>query len=115
MRRALLVLSFAALSTLAPAAAEASPTVSECVQVAADNVADGMSLQVENTCDFAVRCELTWSVRCEGDAAEAPARPMSLTVRLAKAAREALLASGAACGEQIWEIVDDHWECKQVK
>lgn len=116
MRRALLVAPWVVLAHLAPVApVHAAEVVSECVQVEASNVAEGMSLNVHNTCGFAVRCTLTWAVRCEGDAAEATPRPASLTVRLAEAARQVLVASGAACGEQIWEITDDRWECKQVR
>lgn len=116
MRRAMLVAPWVLLAHLAPLSpASAAQIVSECVEVEAEAVAEGMSLKVHNTCDFEVRCELSWAVRCEGDAAEAAARPQSLTVRLAQAARKLLVASGSACGERIWEITDDHWECKQVR
>ena len=68
--------------------------VAECVQVAPENVAQGMSLEVHNTCDFAVRCALKWRVRCEGDAPDATPRNMSLAVELATAAKRRLVASG---------------------
>ena len=89
--------------------------IAACVQVAAENVSDGMSLAVENTCELAVRCELTWRLRCEGDAADAPARNMSLSVELDLGAKRQLLASGAACGTRVWEITDDNWLCKEVR
>jgi hypothetical protein len=92
-----------------------SASVSECVEVAAENAAQGMSLRVHNTCAFAVRCELTWTLRCDGDPPDAAGRPMSAAVRLAQGAESSLLASGAACGEKIWEIADDAWQCKEVR
>jgi hypothetical protein len=116
MRRVLLAASWVALAHLAaPSISHAAAPVSECVQVEPETAADGMSLQVRNTCEVEVRCELTWNLRCEGDAPDAPARPMSLVVRLVSDASQRLFASGAACGAKIWEIADDRWECKELR
>ena len=92
-----------------------STSVAECVQVAPENTADGVSLDVHNTCNFAVRCELKWRVRCDGDAPDAAPRNMSIAVSLDSDAKRHLMASGAACGARIWEITDDSWECKEVQ
>ncbi|WP_143140126.1 hypothetical protein [Nannocystis exedens] len=89
--------------------------MAECVQVDSEVGARGMSLRVHNQCDVDVRCELRWSVRCEGDTTDTAARPMSLVVRLAPGHARDLLASGEACGERIWEIADDVWECKETR
>lgn len=86
----------------------------ECVEVKSESAAQGISLEVRNTCDFAVRCQLSWRVVCDGDAADAAPRPMNLVVRLESAVKQTLFASGAACGAQIWEIVDDVWECREL-
>jgi len=91
-----------------------SADITACVQVAPEHVAQGMSLQVHNTCEFAVRCELKWRLRCDGDAPDAAPRNMSLQVDLIAAASRQLMASGAACGERIWEITDDQWSCREV-
>lgn len=116
MRRVMLMAPWVVLAcgALVSRSAGATP-VAECVEVAPEAVAHGMSLEVHNRCEFEVRCELTWKVRCEGDAPEAAARPMSLAVRLLSAAKRHLLASGEVCGDKIWEIVDDAWECKEVR
>lgn len=116
MRRVMLVAPWALLAYAAPlSTSQGAETVSECVEVAAENVAQGMSLQVHNTCAFAVRCELSWTVRCDGDPPDAAGAPKTAAVRLAADDRTSLLASGAACGDKIWEIVDDAWSCKEVR
>ncbi len=117
MRRVMLAAPWALLAYAAPMSEiNASAGISECVQVAPENVAAGMSLQVANTCDFDVRCELVWRVRCEGDAPDAAARPrMSVAVALDQGARKTVLASGEVCGARIWEITDEQWECKEVR
>jgi hypothetical protein len=115
MRRVMLAAPWALIAYVAPLpVSQGAETVSECVEVAAENAAQGMSLQVHNTCAFAVRCELTWTLRCDGDAPDA-GRPMSAAIRLDRGAESSLLASGAACGQKIWEIADDVWTCKEVR
>lgn len=116
MRRVMLMAPWVVLAcgVLMSKSAGATP-VADCVEVAPEAVARGMSLEVHNRCEFAVQCELTWKVRCDGDAPEAEGRPMSLAVRLLSEAKKHLLASGEVCGERVWEIVDDAWECKEVR
>ena len=94
--------------------AHARQSVSECVQVDPEAAPLGMSLRVANQCEYTVRCELRWNLRCEGDAADTPQRPMSLALKLGPGGKREVLASGAACGEKVWEIADDAWECKEV-
>jgi len=118
MHRYLLAVPFAVLAFVAPVsvshAATAVAAVAECLQVAPEAAATGMSLQVHNSCDFDVQCELTWRVRCDGDASDAAPRNSSVAVRLMSAAKKQLFASGEACGDKIWEITDESWSCKQV-
>ncbi len=117
MRRVLLAAPWVALAYGALFSTEARGTaeVSACVQVAPEAVASGIALEVHNGCDIAVRCQLTWKVRCEGDAADAAGRPASAAVHLDPDRKSRLFASGEACGAKIWEIVDDVWECKEVR
>lgn len=103
-----------ALTLAVPAPVSAAAETLECVEVKSESAAQGVSLQVRNTCDFAVRCQLSWRVVCDGDAADAAPRPMSLVVRLESAVKQMVFASGAVCGDQIWEIVDDVWECREL-
>lgn len=114
MRRIMFAAPWAVLAYCAAIPESSAAEVAVCVQVAPENVAQGMSLEVHNTCDFAVRCTLKWRVRCDGDAADAAPRDMSIAVELASAAKRRLMASGEACGARIWEITDDAWECKEV-
>ncbi len=114
MRRVMLAAPWALFAYAAAITESHAADVAQCVEVAPEHVAQGMSLAVHNTCDFAVRCTLQWRVRCDGDAADAPARNMSINVDLASAAKRQLMASGEACGERVWEITDDLWECKEV-
>lgn len=115
MRRVMLAAPWALLAYCAVIPeSRGSSSVAECVQVAPENVAQGMSLAVHNTCDFAVRCTLKWRVRCDGDAADAAPRNMSIAVELHSDGKRQVLASGETCGERIWEITDDVWECREV-
>ena len=102
-----------ALTLAVPAPVSAADGL-ECVGVKSESAAQGVSLGGRNTCDFAVRCQLSWRVVCDGDAPDAAPRPMSLVVRLESAVKQTLFASGAACGAQIWEIVDGVWDCREM-
>lgn len=116
MRRVMFAAPWVLLAYGAPLSmSHGAAAVSECVQVEPEAVAGGMSLRVTNTCAFTVKCELSWRVRCEGDAADAAGRDGSAELRLSPEGRRTILASGEACGEQTWEITDDAWECRQVK
>ena len=114
MRRFLLSLPWAALAYGAPLSVGHAAAVNECLQVAPEVAPAGISLQLHNTCDFDLRCELTWRVRCDGDPADAPPRVHNVALRLISAASKLLFASGEACGANIWEITDEAWSCKQV-
>lgn len=114
MRRVLLAAPLAVLVFAAPlSVSHGARDVSTCVQVNPESAAQGMVLQVHNTCDFAVQCELSWRGACDGDGPDEPPRPHRQTVQLAQAAERQLVASGAVCGERIWEITDDAWSCKE--
>ena len=115
MRRVMLAAPWALFAYCTAIPQVHAADIAACVQVTPENVADGVSLAVENTCDIAVRCELKWRVRCDGDAPDAAPRNMSLSVDLDIAAKRQLMASGSACGPRIWEISDESWECKEVR
>ena len=75
MRRVMLAAPWALFAYCANISeSQGATNIAECVQVAPENAAQGVSLAVHNTCDFAVRCELKWRVRCDGDAPDAAMR-----------------------------------------
>jgi hypothetical protein len=116
MRSALLAAPWLALAYGAfLSESHGSTPVAECVEVTPEAQTAGMFMRVRNSCEVAVRCELTWRVRCEGDTAATPPRDGRATLRLIPTAEQQLLASGEACGEQLWEITDDVWDCKEVR
>ena len=115
MHRFLLAAPFAVLAFAAPVSVSHAATVEECLQVVPEAAAAGMSLQLHNTCDFDVQCELRWRVRCDGDVADAAPRTNNVALRLMSAAQKRLFASGEACGDKVWEITDEAWSCKQVQ
>lgn len=115
MRRVMLAASGALLALCAAVPESRAADVAQCVQVAPENVPQGVSLEVHNTCDLAVRCTVKWRVRCDGDAADAAPRSMSVEFELASDGKRRLMASGEACGARIWEITDDAWECREVE
>ncbi|MEO9068485.1 MAG: hypothetical protein ABI281_10200, partial [Caldimonas sp.] len=98
MHRFLLSLPWAALAYGAPLSVSHAATVNECLQVAPEAAPAGMSLQLQNTCDFDLQCQLTWRVRCDGDAAAAAPRVHNVALRLMSTANKLLFASGEACG-----------------
>jgi len=115
MHRHLLAASLAVLAFAAPVSVAHAASVEECVQVVPEVAPAGVSLQLHNTCEFDVQCELRWRVRCDGDAPDAAPRASNVALRLMSAAKKLLFASGEACGDRVWEITDESWSCKQVQ
>jgi hypothetical protein len=114
MHHYLVAAPFAALAFAAPVSVGHAATIEACLQVVPEVAPAGMSLQLHNTCDFDVQCELRWRVRCDGDAPDAAPRVGTVALRLMSAARKLLFASGEACGARVWEITDEAWSCEQV-
>ena len=102
-------------TTAAAPAAAAAATAVTCVDVDSAPRGDGIAIRLHNTCEFAVRCEVAWSVRCDGDDAEVTRERKRHAFDLAPSAGRQLLAAGDACGDAIWEITDESWECAQKR
>ncbi len=74
---------------------------------------DGLRFELHNTCKVPVACELSWAVHCRGGGDSPGARSSHLD--LAVDARDAVVASGSACGAAGWDIDDIHWTCQAVR
>ncbi|MCA9636953.1 MAG: hypothetical protein KC420_13085 [Myxococcales bacterium] len=95
------------------AAAPVAASDAECVDVEAQPGGSGMAIRIHNGCTYDVRCEVSWSVRCEGDDAVKASKRHNFD--LTSGGDRHLLASGEACGDAIWEIGDEAWECVQQR
>jgi hypothetical protein len=71
---------------------------------------EGLRFELRNSCAFPVACTLTWSVHCRG-ADESPGE-RSGSLELAIGATDAVVASGAACGRDGWDIDGIRWSCQ---
>ncbi len=72
---------------------------------------DGLRLELHNTCAVPVSCALSWVVHCRGRAESPGAR--SATLDLAVGARDGVVASGAACAPDGWNIDAIHWSSQR--
>ncbi|MBK8259798.1 MAG: hypothetical protein IPK80_00435 [Nannocystis sp.] len=100
---------------VAPTTAHAAADVNSCVQVAAEAAPAGMSITFNNTCAFEIRCEVAWSLTCEGAEAGAIKDSKRQSFNLQRGRQRAIFASGDLCGDDLWEIVDESWECVQAR
>ncbi len=71
---------------------------------------EGLRLELRNSCAFPVACTLTWAVHCRG-ASESPGERSS-SLELAIGAADSVVASGAACGADGWDIDGIRWSCQ---
>lgn len=68
--------------------------------------------RLDSTCSGAVRCELSWAVRCEPGA---PLRRDSKKFTVAAGGDGSARVSLKHCGERPWEITDLSWSCVQKR
>ena len=108
----ILLAAFAAVAdaSLAPRA-EAADSAEDCVRLASNPVAKGISLEVDNHCDRALSCRLSWVVTCESATGRITrTKPGAAQLSLASSASGSALASSAECGDG-WHVDDIRWSC----
>lgn len=89
-------------------------TIARCVKYSQTKGSDKQSVKVglRNRCRYAVSCTVEWSVTCDDDADDAPAREQARTVDLDRGNREIISASAAVCGDAGWAVDDIRWTCE---
>lgn len=104
----------AALSAVA-SRADAADSAEDCVRLSSNPVDKGVSLEVDNHCDRALSCRLTWTVACEsGNGKVSRTRAGAAQLAVGASASGRALASTAECGEG-WHVDDVRWVCAPVK
>lgn len=94
------------------AAPIAASDVSACVELAQEEVAAGIAFSFRNACETPIRCEFSWSLRCDMDAARGvDPRATHKRFDLEVGAARTFVADFAVCGDDGWEIADDLWDC----
>jgi hypothetical protein len=85
--------------------------VNECVAYDQDDLDDGLSIRLASSCQVDLRCEIRWSLTCEGDK---PKKEVSVFGLIADTSHK-VEASAAACGEAGWQIDGVSWSCRPQK
>lgn len=91
-----------------------SKRIARCVKYSQKRGSDDQSVDVglRNRCRYDVSCTVEWTVSCEDDEADAPARHQARSVDLDRGAREIINASAAVCGDGSWAVDDIRWTCE---
>ncbi len=104
----------AAVLALAPRAG-AADSADDCVRLGSNPVAKGVSLEVDNNCDRALSCRLSWVVTCESATGRVTrTKPGAAQLVLASSASGSALASSAECGDA-WHVDDVRWSCSPTR
>lgn len=107
--------AFAFLAAAAPSPARAADSAEECVRLLSTPVTKGVSLDVDNHCDRALSCHLSWTVMCENASGKTTrSRAGSAQLVVASSASGSAVASTSDCGDN-WRVDDVRWACAPVK
>ena len=94
------------------AAPIAMSDVSDCVELAQEEVAAGIAFSFRNACEAPIRCEFSWSLRCDMDEKKGvDPRTTDKRFNLEIGTSRTFVADTAACGDDGWTIADDAWDC----
>jgi hypothetical protein len=112
-RTCALMLAFGCVSmTGGVAAAEEPPaTADDCVSFE-NRVGDKqISVQVQNSCDIRLSCNLKYTVRCSAsDGSESSSSAKAEAFKLGRKGKHELSLSAESC-KQNWDIDQIQWEC----
>lgn len=106
------ILSVAILS--APSA-KAAESADDCVRLRESQAEKGLTLDVDNNCDRALSCSVSWTVCCQtesGKVTRSAKDGARFVVGASKTGRA--VASTKSCGDN-WKIEDISWDCAAVK
>jgi hypothetical protein len=78
-------------------------------------VAEGLTLSIENNCKRSLACTLSWTVQCESATGRVLRRSKDgARFVIGAAATQSATASARSCGDS-WRIEDVSWECASFK
>lgn len=103
------------VALLAAPPAKAADSADECVRLRESQADKGLTLDVDNNCDRALSCSLSWTVSCQtesGKVTRSAKDGARFVVAASKTGRAT--ASTKACGDN-WKIEDVSWDCAAVK
>lgn len=83
-------------------------SVNECVDYSQDDTDDGLSIRLASSCQVDLKCEVRWTLTCEGDR---PKKEVSAFALIADTSHK-VEASARSCGELGWQIDAVSWACR---
>ncbi len=96
-------------------AASAADSANDCVRMREVPGTDGLTLAVDNNCDRALSCSLSWTLQCESATGRVTRRSKDRARFVVSASdSRSALASARSCGDN-WRIDDVSWECAATK
>jgi hypothetical protein len=96
------------MATAGTLSADKKVSVNECVDYSQDDTDDGLSIRLASSCQVDLRCEVRWSLTCEGDK---PKKDVSAFALIADTSHK-VNVSAASCGELGWQIDRVAWSCR---
>jgi len=69
----------------------------------------GLRMELRNCCHGAVKCSVSWQVRC---GRRGPSDPRSADLQIAAGATESAYGYGSECGDEGWQILGVRWNCE---
>jgi hypothetical protein len=100
---------------LAAPAAKAAESADQCVRLRESQETKGLALDVDNNCDRALSCAVSWTVSCQTESGRIT-RSAKEGARFVVAASQTgrAFASTKSCGDN-WKIEDISWDCATPK
>jgi hypothetical protein len=88
------------------------PSPARCVSYSQDQRPQQIDIRLRNRCGVELSCNVSWSLRCDDDAADRK-RHEAAVFDLAAGATYLVEASASACGDDGWRIGDVRWQCRE--
>jgi len=93
-----------------PTASAEEASVGDCVRFELARTEPEMAYAIDNSCEIAVSCTLSWRLVCGGDRA-GKVSDGRRRFRVPKASSSEIAVSAASCGDDEWRIEDVAWAC----
>lgn len=93
----------------------AADSANDCVRLREAQIADGLTLAIDNNCDRSLSCSLSWTVQCESATGRVTRRSKEgASFVVAASQSQSATASARSCGDN-WRIDDVRWRCAALK
>ncbi len=93
-----------------PAAIAENTSVGDCVRFELARTEPDMAYTIDNSCDLAVSCTVSWRLVC-GESRSGRVSDGRRRLRVARSASSEIAISAASCGDDQWIVEDVAWVC----